>query len=229
MPEDLLPLDVKLDHLTMACRYKRDEKGNIAKYKAGSTLLGDSILENVHNDPDNTKIGAYAADKTTCRTDMAITRRKKQPTRHIDFFSAFTSQKYSHHHPVFVKHLSRFNGFLTDPGRPVDRLVLNLYRSRTVCHTYTKGLHDLLISNGYYRSHADPCLYFRDCLGERIVEYVKIDDFVVTVPTDEIIDEFIKFFKSKYKITDLRRQQTFIGGGLLNMHQMETSTYPNLF
>lgn len=63
-----------------------------------------------------------------------------------------------------------------------------------------------MLHNRSRRSHADPCLYYKDWKGEGLLASETIDNIFITVPRDEIIELFINLLKNKNKITDLGHQ-----------------------
>lgn len=113
MRDHLIPKDVKLIFLTMDYKYKRSVDGDVAKRKAPCSLLVDTMLKQIQYEPENT--ATYAANKTKYRAVIAVSKHRRQPLRHIDFFSTLEAERYDQPTPVYVKRMFRLDVSYNDP------------------------------------------------------------------------------------------------------------------
>lgn len=81
--------------------------------------------------------------------------------RHLDIKSAFTTEKFQHDRPVFVRQLLAFNGDYRHPDKRVGKLLLKLYGTENACFIHLQSLYAHLSSNGYRPCEADTCVFFK--------------------------------------------------------------------
>lgn len=163
------------------------------------------MAPHIHYDPDNT--ASYAADKSTIRTLLCLAAASGTPLRHIDISSAFTAERYAYEKPVYVRQIHQFDGTLKYPDRPIGKLNLNLYGSKPASHIYFTGLTAHLQKHGFAALHSDPCVFTKKTINGTITAGVTTDDFLVSAPTDNLIDTFTATLKKNipYGTWALRR------------------------
>lgn len=135
----------------------------------------------IHYNPEHT--AAYAVDKTTLRVLYTIAASQQIPIAHLDIKSAFTAEACQHHKPVYIHQLPRADRTITHPNRPIGKLHLKLYGTKTTCLIYYTGLHTHLIAYKFHAAASDPCLYIRRTPGGMNLAAVMIDDLLVVATT----------------------------------------------
>lgn len=131
--------------------------------------------------------------------------------RHLNIKYSFTTERFEHDKPVFVRQMTKIYGTYRHPAHGIGKLLLNLYGTKHSCYIYLEGLDTHLHDNGYIPSEADPCLYHKEVTNGRILIATTVEEFLVTAPTNEDIDTFKHTFATKYRITDLGQPSKFIG------------------
>lgn len=85
-----LPPGAVVIPLTIHYRYKRDQSGIIAAYKARCAARGDKMIKYKHYDPE--EVSTYTTDKTTIRFLLSLAANKNIKLEHYDITSAFTHE-----------------------------------------------------------------------------------------------------------------------------------------
>lgn len=196
--------------------YKYKDYGTIADIKATFFMIGDRMLAHIHYDREHKS--AYAADKASIRLIMSISDAIKHPLRHLYIRSSFIAENYPLDKPVHINQLPLFNGRLKHRNEPIILLRKNLYGSITVSHIYTKGLRQHLKHHNFKQIEADPCIYSTYYNQGTFIISNTTDDFLITEPTNALIDKFPQILKRKYII---HRQGH---GKLMNLLRMENTT-----
>lgn len=155
----------------------------------------------IHYDNDHTE--SDAAEKSSIRTLICLATASEMPLFHIEIYSEFTAEKYTHTKPVFEKQNTRFDGSMTHPTCCTVQLILNLYGSKPASQIYFTGRKAHLIQNGYTPLQADPCTFAKRIKQYTTTDGTTTDDFLVTALNHKIIDEFKHMITRKYTVRDL--------------------------
>lgn len=149
--------------------------------------------------------------------------------KHLYIKSAFTTEQYKHDQPVYVLQLPHADRSLTYPQRPIARLRLNLYGTKTACHTYHSGRHTHLIQPGFHTAECDPCKYICSTHTGTTVAAVTIDDFLLVSQTAELISQYIYILKRNYTVTELSRPAVYLGWTITTAEDVSIhAAQPNL-
>ena len=120
----------------MGYRYKRDINGKVTKRKAHCAARGDTMIPNIHYDPERTT--TYMTDKSSVRLLFAIAAAHNLLIEHIDIEAANLHEDFDHsgEKPFYVRQHPRFDGTYKHECKG-GKLVKNLYGTRKQdSHTY---------------------------------------------------------------------------------------------
>ena len=152
---------------------KRDQYGNILKYKARLVVLGNQM-----KDLDKwTELFAPVAQITTFRVMCAVAAVTGDNLKTIDFTQAFLAGGLPKGSNIYVRQGPGRPVKLDSMGRPyVYKLKKSLYGLCTAPRIWHSKLHDWLVSNDFVRSTADPCLYTLTRGTQRLNILCYVDD-----------------------------------------------------
>lgn len=94
--------------------------------------------------------------------------------------------------------MTQLNNALLSPNKPIGKLVLNLYGTKSVCHRFHQGLVDQLRRNVYRPGSVDQCMFIKPTTKGSMIIRIGIDDFLVSTPKQNEIDLFGQCFGKIY-------------------------------
>jgi hypothetical protein len=97
------------------------------------------------------------------------------------------------------------------PAGYVYRLLKSLYGLKQAGRNWNRLLEDTLLSYGFIRLDEDHCLFILHIGTKVILLFIYVDDIYLAGSSKQILDDFVVFFKSKFKIKLLGVPQQLIG------------------
>ncbi|MCP3667564.1 MAG: hypothetical protein GY696_34570 [Gammaproteobacteria bacterium] len=153
-------------------RIKRDENGDIARYKARWCV--DGSRDDYYRQPETTY--SPVAEHTTIRCLFALAAARKQPVLQADFSNAYLNAEIGE--DMYMRQTSG----LEEDGREdwVYKLNKALYGSPVSGNRWHRALQEAIEALGYSRSSIGHCLFSRMKDGHTDLLVVYVDDVLVT-------------------------------------------------
>ncbi len=149
-------------------RIKRDEHGEVARYKARWCV--DGSRDSLYRQPESTY--SPVAEYTTVRCLFALAAALGQPVLQADFPNAYLNADIGKN--MYTRQASG----LEHKGKEgwVYKLKKALYGSPVSGHRWHSTLQEAIETLGYSRSTIDHCLFHRAKAGHRDLLVIYVDD-----------------------------------------------------
>lgn len=109
--------------------------------------------------------------------------------------------------PVFIALPLAYTGH-----RVIWKLNKTLYGLPHSPEAFYRDVSSHLIANGYERTMADPCLFFRRTTENLIIIIsIHVDDFAIAASNQSLVDETLRVLQSKYKLKTFESLEAYIG------------------
>ena len=173
-------------------RKKRDQLGNIVKFKARTCARGFTQTKGI--DYDETY--APTAHLTSFMILISIAATRNMKTFHFDFDTAFLNGEADH-----IIHMRPPAGVGTD--RTIWRLKKSLYGLKQAGHIWNKLLDQTLKNLGFVSGHADCCMYTKTYDDGVVIMVVHVDDLAGVATTTNLIERLEKELRERFKLKNL--------------------------
>ena len=167
------PHDARAIPLKWVLLIKRDEHGNIIKYKARLVARGDLQREGI----DYGEVFSSTIRFSTILTLLALATTERWDVRRFDVTAAFLHGHLDEKHPIYVKQVPGFE--LADRPHLVRRLRRSLYGLRQAGRKWNEKFVSKLQGLGFAQSKADPSLFVRRRNGKIAIVPIHVDDGLV--------------------------------------------------
>ena len=208
----VVPSGVKVVDSKWIYKTKLQADGTVASYKSRIVAKGFSQIEGLNY--SNTY--APVSSSSSFRMVTCIAAHRQLRLNHVDAKSAFTNAAGTEE--IFMKlpaGITLVNGSLcVEPNcsgkRIIVRLRKSLYGLKQAPFNWNQLLSNFLVENtGLIQSPHEPCLFTNnDC---SVIVLVYVDDLVLATTTQVKADDFVKQFKSKFKISHFEQISSHIG------------------
>jgi transposase InsO family protein len=176
---------------------KRDEHGNVEKYKC--RLVAKGFQQVAGKDYD--EVFAPTAQHASLRILLAIAAAKGLTVDQIDVKTAFLNGELKEE--VYLK--------LPDElGGAVWRLKKALYGLKQAARAWHEKLKQEMMKLGFMSSKNDPCLFFRGKEGRNVYVLVHVDDAVV-IGQQEAVQKAKQDIATRFEIKDLGAAKYYLG------------------
>lgn len=198
-----LPPDKKAIGCKWIYKLKEDETGNVTRYKA--RLVAQGYTQKFGEDYDG--VFAPVVKQTTFRTLLSIAGARKMIVKHIDIKTAFLYGEITE--DLYMKQPEGF----VDVGEPnlVCKLKKSIYGLKQSARVWNLKINDVLISNGFKKCVADPCLYSYECNGERIYLLIYVDDVILASVSSKLIKHAETILGNNFEIKLLGDIHNYLG------------------
>ena len=166
---------------------------------------------------------APTAKMTSVRAIMQIAAQYDLVVHQMDVKTAYLNA------PIDCKiFLVQPEGYRVGDGNKILVWKLNksIYGLKQSGKNWNDLIHKFYINNGFIRSAADPCVYFKTGSGELIIIIIWVDDIVLAATSIECMNKAKELLKGKFKMKDLGQISNFLGirfvqkeAGILEMDQ----------
>ncbi|KAE8875946.1 hypothetical protein PF003_g39908 [Phytophthora fragariae] len=180
---------------------KRDEHGNIIRYKARLVIHGFKQRYGLeHWDTYSPVVWLI-----TILLLLVIALILLLEARHVDFDTAFLNS-WMRGVVIYMEQPAYFDD---DTGR-VCLLQKGLYGLKQAARLWYQTLHAFLLKLGFKRSTFDVGLYYKQVNGRILLVAVYVDDMLIIGQTSDI-DKLIADLQAEFSIKDLGRVHHFLG------------------
>ena len=173
---------------------KTNKFGEVSRYKARLVARGFAQLPYDSFNPE--EIFAHVIDRNSLRTLLSIAAGRNMKVYSADVSNAFLQAPLSE--PIYME---------PPPGSdiPPDKcLVLDraIYGCRQSARAWSDELDAHLLSTGFSRTTADPCLWTRKRDGKEWFVATYVDDLTICCNDDAARDTFMKELREKFEVKE---------------------------
>ena len=199
--------DLPVGREPIGCRWvfdkKRDEHGNIVKYKA--RLVAQGFSQKPGTDFSHNGTFAPVMRFETLRTMLALAAVNKWDMRQLDVKSAYLNGKLTEE--IYMKQPP---GFSDSSGR-VCRLKRALYGLKQAGHAWNREFNGAMENMGFMQLKTDYCCYIRREGEKFAILLVWVDDILTLTNSPAESDRVEAELKSKYDIKALGQPSLLLG------------------
>jgi hypothetical protein len=211
-----LPSNVKVLPLKWVYRVKKDLNGNIIRYKA--RLVAQGFFQVFGQDYTDTY--SPVARFTSVRMILALGAQLGLTIHQMDVDTAFLNAPITEDIWVKVPEGTK----LPEGDDGVYKLLKSLYGLKQAPREWNNMINDYLISQGFERLEADPCIYRKEVTTtvnnvetkQYIFITLYVDDLIISASTKSLIRELKKSLCLKFKMKDLGVIKQILGMGVLH-------------
>ena len=168
-------------------KVKRDERGNVERYKARLVALGYRQRKG----HDYTETFAPVLQTSLLRSLLALSAEEDWEVEHVDVKTAFL------YGDIDVEMYVKL------PNGLMHRLTKGLYGIKQAGRLWNKKLNETLLSLGFKRCDSDPCCYTMDKSLTPLILIVHVDDCLIFGPDKDQISRLKHDLGLKFSIKDL--------------------------
>ena len=194
-----LPKGIKALPVRWVFKVKRNEKGQVDKYK--TRLVAKGFLQKFGE--NYIDVFAPTSNLTTVRLMLAYAAMHKLDVQQIDVKTAFLNGELNEE--VYIKCPPGFE----EDGK-VWKLKKAIYGLKQAALAWYDKLNKSLIGLGFVVSDGDPCLYVRDRAGDRVYLIVHVDDCIL-IGTKPALAKVKSSIKNLFEVSDIGSIKYFLG------------------
>jgi hypothetical protein len=197
VPRSAVPTGRKVLRGKWVFRLKRDENGNPVRYKARLVVKG---FEQVFGQ-DYVETTSPTARMESLRLILHLAAVNGWEVQQVDVKTAYLYGLLPADKVVYMEQPVGF----AEPGKEdwVWELQRGLYGMKQSGRIWNKTMNKALLSWGFKRLAADPCVYYRHTKSGTIVTAIHVDDFLIAGSSPETCASFKSQLKTLWSISDL--------------------------
>jgi Reverse transcriptase (RNA-dependent DNA polymerase) len=201
---DLVEYDPKMDVISGKWVYatKRRADGTIIRYKASFVCRGLEQKYGVNFELVFAPVGKH----TTLRVLLAYAAKYNYPTKQMDVKTAFLQSPVDE--VIYVSQPQGYEQRGANGELLVMKLKKSLYGLKQAPRNWHKTFEAFLLSIGFTKSTADPCLFVRTD-GTLLLLYV--DDLAIVAKTEEKLETLSQQLQSHFSMTDEGMLALYLG------------------
>lgn len=197
LPKDRKPIKNKWVFKT-----KKDENGQIVRYKARLVIKGCSQKYGIDYDEIFSPVVRYAS----IRYLMALSVKYDLDIDQMDAVTAFLQGELNDE----VIYMHQPSGFHDKTNR-VCRLNRALYGLKQSSRVWNKKLDAALKKFNFTQSKLDPCVYYLFQESNILIVTIYVDDFIIFSNNSQMKNEFKAYLNKTFKMKDLGSAQFCLG------------------
>ena len=203
IPHGQRPLKGKL-----VCKRKRDDAGNITRYKVRYVAKGFAQIFGVDYD----KTTAPTVCLESFRAVLHLAATLDWDIQHYDVKTAFLHGILPPDETMFMEQPRGFES----PGKEdwVMKLMKSLYGMKQASRIWNQTFHKTVESWGFHRVPCEWCVYRRETATGTIIFVVHVDDIVSAASSPEENAHFKAQLMSQWEISDLGQAKFALGIGI---------------
>ena len=175
---------------------QRNPAGNITRFKARLVARGDRQGDESF---DAERLHAPVASYSSIRTVAALAAQAGLQLSQFD-----VSQAY-------LNGLVKEEIYMRLPDGTLVRLVKALYGLKQAGREWNEAAHDVLLSLGFHRTTADPCVYVGTFRDRRMLLCLYVDDMQLAAPVDAPVHDLIDELRKHWKLKDVASSELYVG------------------
>ena len=184
-------------------KVKRDQDGNITKFKARYVVKG--YMQRLGVDYTNTY--ANVADIDTIRLLLAMACFYDWECDTVDIVTAFLNGDLEEE-----VYMDQIEGFEEDPTRKkVCMLLKSIYGLKQAPRTWQQSFYKHLRKLGFTQLRTDSAVFIRRTNGIPVIIMIYVDDMAIMSPSRDLVNEFKRQLTEKFEIEDNGPISSFLG------------------
>lgn len=197
------PLNKKILKNKWVYRVKRNQDGNMERFKARLVARGDQQI--LGQDYDETF--APVARFEMLRTFLAISVENEMYVHHMDVVSAYTQAELSDE--IYMEQPKLF--VMKGQEDKVCKLHKSLYGLKQAGREWYTKLNKYLISINFFKSEINPCVYVDKSNGSDITIIIYVDDLLIASADFKKLKIVKYLLKKQFKMNDLGPISNILG------------------
>lgn len=182
---------------------KRNSEGQVNKFKA--RLVARGFSQKYGEDYD--EVFAPVVRHTTFRVMLTIAGQDKLIVVHYDAKTAFLNGQLKE--TIYMRQPEGYA--VKDKEEMVCKLIKSIYGLKQAAKAWNDHLDDVLKSDGFQQSEADPCLYVKYEIEEIIYVVVYVDDFLIACKKRKPIEKTANNLKEHFTLSNLGEIRHYLG------------------
>lgn len=195
-----LPKEAKALPCKWVYRLKTNSDGSIDKFKARLVIKGYNQRCGIDYDQTFSPVAKMAS----IRAVLSIAATEKMILKQFDVSTAFLYGELEE--TIYMKQPEGFS----DGTDKVCQLKRSLYGLKQAPRCWNKRVSGVLTKFKFRVSEADPCLYFREENGKKIILVLYVDDGLVAGTDENDIEIFLNELSKEFKIVS-KEANYFLG------------------
>ena len=184
-------------------KVKRDQDGNITKFKARYVVKG--YMQRLGVDYTNTY--ANVADIDTIQLLLAMACFYDWECDTVDIVTAFLNGDLEEE-----VYMDQIEGFEEDPTRKkVCMLLKSIYGLKQAPRTWQQSFYKHLRKLGFTQLRTDSAVFIRRTNGIPVIIMIYVDDMAIMSPSRDLVNEFKRQLTEKFEIEDNGPISSFLG------------------
>src|SRR5271168_1705203 len=184
-------------------KVKRDQDGNIVKFKARYVAKGYMQIYGL----DYTNTYANVADIDTIRILLAMACFYDWECDTVDIVTAFLNGDLEEE-----VYMDQIEGFEEDPtGAKVYKLLKSIYGLKQAPRAWQQRFYKHLRKLGFTQLRTDSAVFIRRTNGIPVIIMIHVDDMAIMGPSRDLVDEFKRQLAEKFEIEDNGPISSFLG------------------
>ena len=176
---------------------KRDENGEIVKYKGRGVAKGCSQIEGV----DFEARYAPTGKPTSIRTVLCVAGILDWELENMDVNTAFLNADVEEE--IYMKQLEGFEVYGPNGEELVCKLKKSIYGLRQAARNWHLTIDQWMKEYGFHAAEADTCVYVKREDQEVIVVIIWVDDLIIAGSCKSIIRDFKAAISKRFSMKDL--------------------------
>lgn len=184
---------------------KRDESGNITRYKARFVAQGFS------QEPgkDYGETHASVARHTSTRTLFALAAKEDWELDNMDVDTAFLNADIKEE--IYIRQPRGFEQRGPNGEELVCKLNKSIYGLKQASRNWNDTLDEWMREYGLKATRADACVYTKRHQGETLVILVWVDDLILAGSNKRVVADFKAAISRRFKMKDLGALEWILG------------------
>ena len=190
-------------------KVKRDENGDVQRYKARLVAQGYSQTEGV----DYNEVYSPVVRNTTIRSLLALSNAKNWEVHQMDVRTAFLQGNLEEE--VYMR---QPDGYVNEEYPDyVCKLKKSIYGLKQSARCWNTAIDTFLKSSGYKQMKSDSCLYMKSIRDRKngvikfVILLIHVDDILLFANDTSMLNEEKKLIGSKFKIDDMGEVKYILG------------------
>ena len=222
VPYDDIPSNQPIYPTKIDLKTKRDiVTGKVLSFKARLCVMGNAFT-NIFK-----SLYAPTVKYASIMLLMALAMSLGLVISKADVSGAFLYPLINQDQPVYIMLPEKYTG---KAKRVYWKLNKTLYGLPQSPEAFYSDVSQHLMTSGYHRSTADPCLfYLRDTEGNITLVSVHVDDFAIAGSNQKQVDQLVSVLRKRYTITLDKSMEAYVGIHMeYNRDGSVTMTQPNM-
>jgi len=184
---------------------KRDENGNVVKYKGRGVAKGCSQKQG----RDYGQTYAPTAKPTSIRTVISVAGMYDWELENMDVDTAFLNADVDE--DIYMRQLEGFEVYGPNGEELVCKLKKSIYGLKQASRNWHHTIDQWMKEYRFQASDADPCVYVKRQNQDVIVVIIWVDDLIIAGSGKQIVQDFKAAISKRFSMKDLGALKWILG------------------